>query len=67
MIKKVFKLSGMHCTSCSLIIEGELEDRGVVARADYRKQEVTAEYDPGQISEKQIKTMIEEQGYRVVG
>jgi copper chaperone CopZ len=66
MIKKTFKLSGMHCTSCCLVIEGELEDRGVVARCDFVKQVVEVEYEPSRISEKAIVQTIEKQGYKIV-
>lgn len=66
MIKKTFKLSGLHCTSCSLVIEGEVEDLGAKADCDFLKQEVKVEYDPKKLSEKQIVEAIEKQGYRVV-
>ena len=66
MNKKTFKLSGMHCSSCSLIIEGELEDIGVVAKANYAKQMVDVEYDTSKITEDLIVETIEKQGYKVV-
>lgn len=65
MVKKILKLNGMHCTSCSLVIEGELEDVGVRAKANYAKQLVEVEFDPNQITEKEIVTTIEKQGYTV--
>lgn len=66
--KKIFKLSGMHCTSCSLVVEGELEDQlGVVASANYQKQAVEVEFDPNKISEGKIVAVIEDTGYKVVG
>ena len=68
MKKKVYKLSGMHCTSCSMLIEGELEDEvGVKAMCNWIKQLVEVEFDPRAINERKIKEIIEEQGYRVVG
>ena len=63
MTKKTFKLSGLHCTSCSMVIEGELEDMGVEARCNYVKQIVEVEWDQTKISEKLIVQKIEEQGY----
>ncbi len=67
MAKKIFTISGMHCTACSLVIEGELEDIGVIARADYAKQIVTIDHRPENISDDLIKSVIEKQGYTVVG
>lgn len=67
MVKKVLQLSGMHCTSCSLVIEGELEDAGVKAEADYVKQKVVVEFDPHSITPSQVQKIIEDQGYKVVG
>lgn len=67
MIKKTFKLSGLHCTSCSMVVEGELEDQlGVKAACNYAKQMVEVEYDPAKITDKKITEMIEKQGYKVV-
>jgi copper chaperone CopZ len=66
MIKKLYKLSGLHCTACSLLIEGEIEDLGVSAECSYARQEVKVEFDPKKVSEKQIIEAIEKQGYEVV-
>lgn len=64
---KIFKLSGLHCTSCSLVIEGEIEDLGAKASCDYVKQTVKVEFDPEILSEQKIIAAIEGQGYEVVG
>ncbi len=64
---KIFKLSGLHCTSCSLLIEGEIEDLGAKADCDYVKQIVKVEFDPQAVSEQKIIAAIEGQGYKVVG
>ncbi|HJZ05956.1 hypothetical protein A2634_01385 [Candidatus Amesbacteria bacterium RIFCSPHIGHO2_01_FULL_48_32] len=65
MTKKIYKLSGMHCTSCAMVIEGELEDQlGVRAACDWIKQIVEVE---GEVDDKKIRQIIEAQGYRVVG
>ncbi|MFZ2025633.1 MAG: heavy-metal-associated domain-containing protein [Microgenomates group bacterium] len=60
------KLSGMHCVSCSLLIEGELEDIGVQAKANYAKQLVDCTYDEEKIDVKKIQEVIEKLGYKVV-
>jgi len=65
MTKKIYKLSGMHCTSCAMVIEGELEDQlGVRAACDWIKQIVEVE---GEIDDVKVRQIIEAQGYRVVG
>ena len=60
------KLSGMHCVSCSLLIEGELEDIGVKAKAHYAKQVVDCTYDENKITIENIQAVIEKLGYKVV-
>lgn len=63
----ILKISGMHCTSCSLNIDGELEDLdGVVsASTSYAKSATKIEYNPEKISEAQLKKTIEKLGYSV--
>ncbi len=66
MTKKTLQLSGLHCTSCSLMIEGELEDIGVTARVNYAKQLAEVEYDESIIDEKRITDVIQKLGYNVI-
>lgn len=66
MITKTFKISGMHCVSCSMLIEGELEDMGVEAKAIYAKQLVEVTFDPNKIKEEAIINVIQKLGYRVM-
>ena len=66
MVKKIFKLSGMHCTSCAMVIEGELEDLGAGARCNWARQEVEVQWDPAQIEEQKLVEAIEKQGYKVI-
>jgi len=65
MITKTFQLSGMHCVSCSMLIEGELEDMGVQAKANYAKQLVEVTFDPQKTKEEAIIKAIEKLGYQV--
>jgi len=64
MIKKTYKLKGMHCTSCAMVIEGELEDLGAKANCSYAKQLVNVEYDENKLSEDAIKKTIQSAGYQ---
>lgn len=59
-------LSGMHCVSCSLLIEGELEDIGVSAKVNYANQTADVAFDDAHISFAKIKETIEKLGYHVV-
>lgn len=67
MITRVYKVSGMHCPSCAMLIEGELEDRGAKARCSYTKEIVEVEYEPTKLSDAEIKKIVTAAGYTVVG
>lgn len=66
MVTKTLKLSGMHCVSCSMLIEGELEDMGVEAKANYAKQLVEVTFDPNKTKEEVIIAAIKKLGYTVI-
>lgn len=61
-------ISGLHCTSCSLTIDGELEDTdGVVsASTSYAKAVTTVTFSPQKVTEKKIRSIIKKLGYSVV-
>lgn len=63
-----FKIGGMHCTSCSLSIDGALEDtQGVKdAMTSYAKSEARIKYDTSQVSKNELKKIIEKQGYQIL-
>ncbi len=65
MTKKTFKVDGMHCTSCALMIESDLEDVGVTARCNYAKQMLEVDFDEKNVSEQQIKDVVVKSGYRL--
>lgn len=62
------QLSGLHCTSCSLNIDGELEDvKGVLkAKTSYAKQQSVVEYDPRLVKSSTFTKVIENLGYKVI-
>lgn len=62
------KLSGLHCSSCSLNIDSDLEDLpGVIKTStSYAKQESTITYDPAIADLSKFKTVIENLGYQVI-
>lgn len=65
MTKKTFKVDGMHCTSCALMIESDLEDAGVKARCNYAKETLEVEFDEKKIGEKKITEIVASSGYTI--
>ncbi|HEX8932585.1 MAG TPA: heavy-metal-associated domain-containing protein [Patescibacteria group bacterium] len=65
MKKVLFKIVDMHCTSCAMSIDGDLEDTGKVksARTNYAKAITEVEFDEAQISEEEIIATIKKTGY----
>lgn len=66
--KITLKLDGLHCASCSLNIDGELEEqKGVISsNTSYAKQESVITYDPALTSPSLFKPIIEKLGYKVI-
>jgi Cu+-exporting ATPase len=64
--KYTFRISGMHCSSCAMNIDGELEDMAGVksAKTSYAKGQVEVEYDPEKIDPEKIKSIIKSLGYQ---
>ena len=62
------KLSGLHCSSCSLNVYSELEDLpGVLdTKTSYAKQESKVTYDPTRVTPSQMSKVIEGLGYQVL-
>lgn len=53
----------MNCTSCAMVIEGELEDAGVKARCSYTKETLEVEYNPTKVTEPKIRDVVAASGY----
>lgn len=67
MTKKKLKITGMHCTSCAMTIDGDLEDyvKGVKsAKTSYAKQECEIEFEEELVKLEQILEQIEKTGYK---
>lgn len=64
--KQKFKIDGMHCSSCAMNIDFDLEDlEGIKsAKTSYAKQESTVEYDEKVITEDGIVSQIVKTGYK---
>lgn len=65
MKAKTIQLSGLHCASCSLLIEGTLEDLGVETSVDYKNQKAQVLFDEKVISFQTIRDAIKALGYGV--
>lgn len=61
------KIDGMHCTSCSMNIDGELEDTpGVIeANTNYAQAKSVIIYDPKVVTPDKLKKVIESLDYTV--
>lgn len=61
----VCTITGMHCTSCALNIDGELEDADGVqeSRTDYARQKTTVVFDPEKITQERILAIIASLNY----
>jgi len=66
IIKKKLKIEGMHCTSCAMSIDMDLEDLDGVkeAKTSYAKQETEVEFDEEKLGLDQIVKAIEKTGYK---
>ncbi len=64
-MKKTFKITGMHCASCSKIIEMELDGKVNSSNIDPKSGKAIIDFDEKKISEKEIKDLITKAGYKV--
>lgn len=65
-VKKKLKIEGMHCSSCAMNIDMDLEDlKGVKsANTNYAKQVSEVEFIEGEVSTDKIVEQIEKTGYK---
>lgn len=67
-MKKKFKITGMHCSSCAMTIDMDLEEiegvKGV--KTSYAKQETEVEFDPDKVSDDLIAAAIKKSGYSAI-
>lgn len=65
VVKKKLKIAGMHCSSCAMTIDFDLEDlEGVIAaRTSYAKCECEIEFDPEKVNEEKVIETIKKSGY----
>lgn len=61
MQKVKLNVFGMHCTSCAMNIDGELEDTEGVkeAKTNYAKQQTEVSFDPETVSVEKLISVIQ--------
>lgn len=66
IVKKQLKIAGMHCTSCAMNIDFDLEDLdGVrIAKTSYAREQCEVEFDEDKITIKTILVQVEKTGYK---
>lgn len=64
-VKKKFKITDMHCSSCALTIDMELEqlDGVMESRTSYAKGETEVELDPKKVKDDVVVDVIKRSGY----
>lgn len=65
MTTQTFSITGMHCTSCALNIDFDVEElKGVKeSKTHYAKSQTTVTYDETLLSEEDILAVIKKLGY----
>lgn len=66
--KHTLKIEGMHCTSCAMLIDCDLEDtKGVVkANTKYAKQVTEVIFEEEQVTLAEIINVVKKTGYEAV-
>jgi Cu+-exporting ATPase len=65
--KALFKVVGMHCSSCKPIVEKELRNEQAVKKIEITVTDsVIEEFDPSFITIQEIKDRLEKSGYKFV-
>ncbi len=65
-VKDKFKIKDMHCTSCAMNIDFDLEDIDGIktSNTNYAKAECVVEYDDKKVDKEKIILGIKKAGYR---
>ena len=66
MIKKTFRVEGMHCSNCPMEVEGIEDDLPGIRQvsASYRKGQMEVEFDETKVSDAQIMAAAAKRGYQ---
>ena len=66
MLKRVFRVEGMHCSSCPMEVESIEDDLPGIKQvsASYQKARMVVEFDETKVSEAQIIAAVAKRGYQ---
>jgi copper ion binding protein len=66
MVKKTYRVEGMHCSNCAMNIEGIEDDLEGIKQvsASYQKGQMVVEFDEAKVSEAQILAALDKRGYQ---
>jgi copper chaperone CopZ len=66
MVKKTYRVEGMHCSNCAMNIESIEDDLPGIKQisASYQKGQMVVEFDEGKVSEAQILAAVEKRAYQ---
>jgi len=64
-MQKIFSIKGMHCNSCAILIEKELEGKVNRVSVIFSKEEMNVDFNENKISEHDIKEIIKKLGYEI--
>ena len=64
-IKKTYKVKGMDCASCAMVIESDLEDAGIKCKCDFAKETLEVELDH-EDHEKKVHEVVKNAGYNLI-
>jgi copper chaperone CopZ len=66
MVKKIFRVEGMHCSSCPMEVESIEDDLPGIKQvsASYQKGNMVVEFDETKVSEVQIIVAVAKRGYQ---
>ncbi len=60
---KIYKIKGMDCASCAMIIESDLEDAGIKAKCSYAKEVLEIE---GDHDKEKVEELVKKSGYNII-
>ena len=68
MVKKTYRVEGMHCSNCAMNIEGIEDDLPGIKQisASYQKGKMVVEFDEAKVSEVQILAEVKKRGYQTL-
>lgn len=69
MIKKIFRVTDMHCPNCAMRIESIEDELTGIQRisASYRSGQVEVVFNEKEVSESEIIDAVEKIGYAILG